>query len=260
MSIRKQNGRRSQVSRAAQLEEKLDGLVSMLQNHSATGLQPVLRVAPLLTPPSVSPAAGPVLTGILPCISGPLPDFHFDGPATVDAGFGASVAADHSNALHRGEDTVFFPARTKCDLSKYKALPRGNLLSRVFEPRPAEEPVPDEDPEAIPACEYQPTPLEAQESLETFRERILVFFPFVYLPPSLTAEHLRRSNPFFWFNIMTVTCKDVEKQYAMSDAVWKFVAHKMIVEHEKSLDLLWGLMTLMAWYGTGSWKLRRASC
>ncbi|KAK0616755.1 hypothetical protein B0T14DRAFT_568333 [Immersiella caudata] len=270
-SIRKRNGRRLNGSRAAQLEEKLEGLVSLLRSQS-TGIQNV----PLSTPASapdpvaattatsmpmpmaIAPLIGPPtnpheIRGIGPGLSVPMFDLDFNNGPT-DPRLAVLAPQNHSNGIDlpntivREEDCVFAPVRTKCQPNKARpATARGALLSRVFEPRVAQGPEVDLAPRDIPTCGYQPTDLEAEECLKSFRESMLIFFPFIYLPSSLTARQLRDSQPFLWFNIMTITCRRADDQYLMSDAVWKFVAQKMIIEHGKSLDLLWGLMTLMAW-------------
>ncbi|KAK0644202.1 hypothetical protein B0T16DRAFT_417319 [Cercophora newfieldiana] len=268
-TVRKRNSRRPHVSRAAHLEEKIEDLVSLFRNQStnvnAENVQNIpasqASQSPISLPTTAAPAAAAILVsmpmappgppmghplqGIIPLRDSPLPSFDFNAPPIDPA---LTPPAEHySNIELREKDCIYVPARTKCNPPKHRAAARGNLLARVFEPRVAPEPVPETDPQTTPACEYQPTDLEAEERLQIFREDMLVLFPFIYLPPSLTAKRLRDLDPFFWFNIMTVTCKRIDEQLVMSDAVWKFVAERMIMEHEKSLDLLWGLLTLMAW-------------
>ena len=99
----------------------------------------------------------------------------------------------------------------------------------------------------MPSCIYLPTPLEAAEDLLTFRKFMLIFLPFFHLPDTMTSEGLRELYPFLWFSIMTVTCKHVDRRLVMSEAVKKFVAQKMVIDHEKSLDLLLGLLTMLGW-------------
>jgi len=128
----------------------------------------------------------------------------------------------------------------------------GTLIAQVFKPpylndHPAGELSEDMGHGGIPSFEIQPSPLEAEESLDTFRKYMLTFLPFVYLPSGVTAKRLQCLYPFFWYNLMTITCKQVDRQLMMSDAIKRFVAQKMVIEHEKSLDLLWGLLTFMAW-------------
>lgn len=81
----------------------------------------------------------------------------------------------------------------------------------------------------------------------TFRKYMLIFLPFVHLPTGMTSEKLKEGYPFLWFSIMTVTCKNVDRRLAMGEAVKKFVAQKMIIDHEKSVDLLLGLLVIMGW-------------
>ncbi|KAL1838213.1 hypothetical protein VTJ49DRAFT_2940 [Mycothermus thermophilus] len=100
---------------------------------------------------------------------------------------------------------------------------------------------------SIPPCVYQPNPVEAAADLDTFRKYYLIFLPFVYLPSTMTSEKLRETYPFLWFTIMSVTCKHVDRRLAMSDAVKRFLAQKMVVDHEKSLDLLLGLIVILGW-------------
>jgi hypothetical protein len=99
----------------------------------------------------------------------------------------------------------------------------------------------------MPSCAYQPHPLEAAEDLMTFRKYMLIFLPFVYLPETMTSEGLKEIYPFLWFSIMTVTCKHVDRRLVMSEAVKSFLAQKLVVDNEKSLDLLLGLIVILGW-------------
>jgi hypothetical protein len=99
----------------------------------------------------------------------------------------------------------------------------------------------------MPSCIYQPNPLEAVENLNTFRKYMLIFLPVVHLPATMTSEMLKETYPYLWFSIMTVTCKNVDRRFAMNEAARKFLAQKMVVDHEKSLDLLLGLIVIMGW-------------
>ena len=78
---------------------------------------------------------------------------------------------------------------------------------------------------------------------------MLTVFPFVHLPPDMTAKHLREWCPFLWFNIMAVTARTPGQQSTMSDHIKRFVAQKMVVDNEKNLDLLLGLLVVINWYG-----------
>ena len=284
VSLRRKSDKRPNVSRAAQLEEKLEDLVSMLRDQKREQRR---KQSPLLVAPPLSFGLGG-LPDSVDNILAPQPartvvdvPFHLAYNTPIDPPHGAHSPAPPSQQSHDsivvdGCGGIFVPAKTRC--TPGKALPlagRGTLLQQVFRPRnndhvnhvdrdddatpsptqPQQQPheasrtqeseldLPD-----APICEYEPTPLEAEEKLELFQTRMVICFPFMHLPPTVTARMLRELCPFLWFNIMTVTCTHVDRQLVMSDAAWKFLAQKMVVEHEKSLDLLWGLIVLMGWY------------
>ena len=78
---------------------------------------------------------------------------------------------------------------------------------------------------------------------------MLTLCPFVVLAP-MTAKQLRELSPFLWLNIVAITTKNPGQQSIMSDHIKRSVAQKMVVENEKSLDLLLGLLVFMNWYIT----------
>ncbi|CAK7223716.1 hypothetical protein SBRCBS47491_005302 [Sporothrix bragantina] len=95
----------------------------------------------------------------------------------------------------------------------------------------------------------EPTPEEADQSLHTFRTTMLPYFPFVHLPPDLTAAQLRRNRPVLWLAIIAITCKRVptHTQLARSTHLRALFAHRVVFESEKSLDLLQALLAFLAW-------------
>ncbi|KAK4654465.1 hypothetical protein QC762_403520 [Podospora pseudocomata] len=224
VSVRKRNGKRTHVSRAAQLEAKLEDLVSLLRHQAGPG-----GTAPSPGEPSVASST--------------------PAPSARSA---ASVAGDHSP--HPVPVAVLPPQLPDCHPAHGKGRPtpvaRGTLLGSVFEPQdvgPRSPTPPPVEPPAIPYCTYQPSPFEAADGLVTFRKYMLIFLPFVYLPSNMTEERLRKTYPFLWFSIMTVTSKNADRRLVMSESIKKFIAQKMVMEHEKSLDLLFGLLVIMGW-------------
>jgi hypothetical protein len=87
----------------------------------------------------------------------------------------------------------------------------------------------------------------AAEDLMTFRNYMLIFLPFVHLPATMTSERLKATYPFLWDNIKAVTCKNSDRRSAMSEAIRKVLGQKMLMDYEKSLDLLLGLIAFMGW-------------
>lgn len=252
VSIRKQNARGARNSRTAHLGKKLSDLVSLLENHTATGRHPdeTVPAGPLEARPVAANDPVPALT-LDPSATNPLQlpsnsDFNFNTPIDPSL-YSPGSSSSTLTPQHQLSSDSFTPARSNGNSIPNRGLELPHILVRVFHPPPTSSPPPEPTPSDIPPCPYLPTALEAEENLATFRQTMLPFFPFFYLSPSMTAKRLRDLYPFFWFNIMTVTHKHVDEQYAMSEAVWQFVGERMIVRHEKSLDLLWGLMVLMTW-------------
>ncbi len=124
----------------------------------------------------------------------------------------------------------------------------GTIMGEMFQTNyPVSRSLSPVELDHLPACPYQPSGAEAEESLAMFRKYMLTSLPMIYLPPDMSSAYLREIHPFLWFNIMTVTCKNMDHQLVMSDSIKAFIAQKMVVEHEINIDLLWGLLVFMAW-------------
>ncbi|KAK4099452.1 hypothetical protein N658DRAFT_164545 [Parathielavia hyrcaniae] len=228
VSVRKRNGKRAHVSRAAQLEAKLEDLVTLLR-HQTTSTEK-------------APSPG---------------DMGADGPASTPARSARSTTGQSERSSPRPMPAAALPPQP-LDYPPGSIRPRapvgpGTLLGSVFNPpasapaAPTYEPVFPMRSPSMPSCSYQPHPLEAAEDLMTFRKYMLIFLPFVYLPPSMTSEGLRETYPFLWFSIMTVTCKHADRRLVMGEAVKSFLAQKIVIENDKSLDLLLGLIVILGW-------------
>ncbi|KAF4761865.1 hypothetical protein HAV15_006682 [Penicillium sp. str.  len=73
-------------------------------------------------------------------------------------------------------------------------------------------------------------------------------FPFLVIPPHVTAEELRREKPFLYLNISMVACQNPPRQREIVDAVQEYVAEHIVIRGEHSLDLLQGLLLNVAWF------------
>ncbi len=210
-------------SRTAQLEEKLEDLVTLLRNQATT--------------PATADDAAPN-SGL--GIATPSPSSHSTAYSqTVD-----SPEAVVATSTPENSSAVTYPS-TQLSLDAASAVTeRGSaaaMLYRMFDHKPGP------DPSSIPSCPYFPTPQEAEENLIIFRTNMLYFYPFMYIPPHKTAGELREEMPFLWFSINTVACKSVSQQQAMSASIRKHLAEKIIIECEKSMDLLLGLLVYIGW-------------
>lgn len=89
---------------------------------------------------------------------------------------------------------------------------------------------------------------EAEDYLKTFRSQHARFFPFLYIPPDLTAAQLRNQRPYLWLSILTTGSYSVRRQQHLGDIFRREIAEAMVVRSEKSIDLLLGLLTFIGWF------------
>ena len=92
----------------------------------------------------------------------------------------------------------------------------------------------------------EPTPEEAEMYLDKYREW-LKKFPCMVLPPDMTAAALRKEKPFLWLCIMNMTSMSVEQQMKLKDRVRQEVANRIIINHERTMDCLQGLICYLTW-------------
>ncbi|ESU11602.1 hypothetical protein FGSG_05617 [Fusarium graminearum PH-1] len=87
----------------------------------------------------------------------------------------------------------------------------------------------------------EPTPEEAEVYLRKFKTW-LEKFPCIVLPQDMTAAALRKEKPFLWLCIMNITSMSVEQQIKMKDQVRQEIATRIIINHERSMDCLQGII------------------
>ncbi|KAK3360511.1 hypothetical protein B0T25DRAFT_629588 [Lasiosphaeria hispida] len=100
---------------------------------------------------------------------------------------------------------------------------------------------------APPPAPGELSPIEAEKTLDRFRSEKLKYFPFVYLPETLTAAQLSAERPFLWLCIRGATTKSALGQQVIGEKIRRIVADKLIIQHEKSLEILLGLLAYMGW-------------
>ncbi|GKU11314.1 unnamed protein product [Fusarium langsethiae] len=105
----------------------------------------------------------------------------------------------------------------------------------------------EEDTSSLP----EPTPEEAEIYLRKFKAW-LEKFPCVVLLHDMTAAALRREKPFLWLCIMNITSMSVEQQIKMKDRVRQEIATRIIINHERSMDCLQGIICYVTWASTTS--------
>lgn len=75
------------------------------------------------------------------------------------------------------------------------------------------------------------------------------FFPFVVIPEDETAESFRKRKPLLYKTcIAAAHHRNTTMQRQMSHDLLKSIAERVLVNSEKSLDLLQGILVFAAWY------------
>ena len=98
-----------------------------------------------------------------------------------------------------------------------------------------------------PECDiYIPNDV-AEDNLARFRRVSLGFGPVVYLQPHITSEQIRQTRPFLWLSIMGCTTRSIKEAHTMADQLRRTLAQKVLMEAERSMDLLQALLVFMTW-------------
>ncbi|OJJ50290.1 hypothetical protein ASPZODRAFT_164268 [Penicilliopsis zonata CBS 506.65] len=99
-----------------------------------------------------------------------------------------------------------------------------------------------------PRHEMKLTPKRARELLAVFRA-MSPYFPFVTIPPNATVESLCARRPFLFLAILTVSSAgDPYLQRILNEKFRMLLSSRIIIQGEKSLYHLQGLLVYLAWY------------
>jgi len=87
----------------------------------------------------------------------------------------------------------------------------------------------------------------AERSLQLFRTKACNF-PFVVVSEQTSLDSLRRERPFLLHSILTFGAQsDLKLQRALELELRESLSKKVIVNGEKSMDLLQGVLIYLAW-------------
>ena len=103
-----------------------------------------------------------------------------------------------------------------------------------------------------------PSDLEGKRFFEVFMTKMVPLFPFVVLPPGMTAEKLRREKPFLYLNISIVACQRASRQREIAKRVKEYVAERIVLPGDHGLEHLQGLLVHLAWLISVS-RVKRSS-
>jgi hypothetical protein len=89
---------------------------------------------------------------------------------------------------------------------------------------------------------------DAERLLAVFRHKAPLF-PFVTIPEEMTVSSLSRTSPFLLLAILTVASgMNTPLNYQMDQEFRRILSAKVVVEGQKSLDFLQGILLYIAWY------------
>jgi hypothetical protein len=89
---------------------------------------------------------------------------------------------------------------------------------------------------------------QAEKLLQYFSEKTR-FFPFVVLPEDATVKSLSRKSPFLLLAILTAaSAADIQLNYQLDHEFKRVLSQRVILEGQKSLDYLQGLLVYNAWF------------
>ncbi|KAL4908420.1 hypothetical protein BDW74DRAFT_175102 [Aspergillus multicolor] len=98
------------------------------------------------------------------------------------------------------------------------------------------------------------------EILDAFRTHRLQFLPLIYIPITTTAGDLKREAPFLWRCISAVECKDTTRQAALCVGIRELAGKRLLLDCDRSLDLLQGILVYLAWITFQSQPQKSSLC
>ncbi|TGO85007.1 hypothetical protein BPOR_0441g00020 [Botrytis porri] len=87
---------------------------------------------------------------------------------------------------------------------------------------------------------------EEENTLYYFRTNSARYLPFIVIPPDTNVHKFKKENPFWWLAIVMATAKRTSTQIALGMHIRQLLCQKLLISGERNLDLLWGLLTYIA--------------
>ncbi|KAG5948255.1 hypothetical protein E4U59_002056 [Claviceps monticola] len=109
---------------------------------------------------------------------------------------------------------------------------------------------------AIPSCTCRPEPGRAPPPpdsddvlLELFRSQMQPVFPFVIVPPTVSAYELHATKPFLMSAIRMVTSfRSLRSMSAQLCRLMSHIADHVLMRSARSLELLQGILVMIGWH------------
>jgi hypothetical protein len=223
--VRKKRATPRHSSQTARLEQKLDGLVSLLKANPQGSLSAQAIEA------SASNISANTLVNT--SIGGPdnaTPDPSPQSPSTYGHG------CEHPESCLVPPPQASYQEKTRPQNRSAPITPASSSSSSFTYLLPRD---------------VEPTAEEAELWFHTFQTRYLEHVPFAipYIQNTSCAQ-LRQDKPALWIGIMAVACPFVPKQLSLGRAFKELIAREVIVNGERTTDLLLAILTFGHWYAT----------
>jgi len=89
---------------------------------------------------------------------------------------------------------------------------------------------------------------EQNKRLNLFRTEMIQHFPFVHVPSSITVQSLREQKPFYFATIMlAASYQGTTYQRTIGKKLIEYLSLHLLINGERNLDLLQGLLVYIAW-------------
>ena len=206
MRKRRTVSRRSS-NKTSKLEEKVDGLVTLLKS-ATQGTPGIFNSISIDSPPEDISSSHKSTSG---------------SSATDSVIYGDYT---YSRTLPDGEglpESEFTPAASTYSGSSSGSLPP--ILGSTIEPCPE----------------------DAESYLGIFREHFIKHLPFIVISSSMTAYQLRQERPFLWTCIMAAASTNSTQQIRLSREVRGLLVREAYVEGTRNMDLLMAVLVYAVW-------------
>ncbi|KAH8813127.1 hypothetical protein F5884DRAFT_787485 [Xylogone sp. PMI_703] len=211
--VRQRKPRRT--TRVAQLEKKLDGIVSLLQASQNAGNHSSLT-PPDSQPEPLTPEKSPTASTSI----GQQLDQHGPGPDVIQP-------QENEDVGNKSISELPFTYLSHAAPSQRRST-HHCLLNY-----PSSEP--DDD--------------EVDRLIRVYQEELTTQFPFVILPPGLKAATLRQSKPFLYMTVvMAASHYNLPRQTLFEKKIVEYLSDHLLLRGLKTLDLVQGLLVFCSWY------------
>ena len=230
----------SRSTKTAALEEKLDGIVQMLQRSQASI-------------PGISQSQDQIQNQ------------SFDSRAFADRTLASSGASD-GNALGNIGCGDFFAANNLSSMTgeSLDEIAHRNGLTICSKggqqglihcpvnglPTPTTSSTDNSTvPDRLNSSTDYPLESEAEmsEYLETYRTKMVPYFPIVGIGAEMTVEELRKERPFLYLVVRAICSKNLGRQAELVLQVKTVLGREMLLEGAKNMDLFLGVLVFAAW-------------